>query len=139
MLTKYKTEDLKDSTNSLFRVTGMLVGLMLSLAFAEVVVQLRAIENAIEREAVAVSDIFFDLERFCGPEARSAQSLLIDYAQAVVDDDWPALADDKLSRRADALNKQLQRAVLELEPVDKYQSISGRGPWATSTPPPTTG
>lgn len=65
----------------------MLVGLMLSLAFAEVVVQLRAIENAVEREAVAVSDIFDDLQRFGGPEARSAQSLLIDYTQAVVDDD----------------------------------------------------
>ena len=64
LISKYQSDDLKDPTSGLFRVISTLVGLMLSLAFAEVIVELRAIENAIEREAVAISDTFDDLRRY---------------------------------------------------------------------------
>ena len=64
LIAKYQSDDLKDPTSGLFRVIGTLVALMLSLAFAEVVTELRAIENAIERETVAISDTFNDLQRF---------------------------------------------------------------------------
>ncbi len=64
LISRYASGELKDPTSSLFRVVGMLVSLMLSLAFAEVIVALRAVENAVEREAVAISDTFYDLQRF---------------------------------------------------------------------------
>lgn len=121
LISKYQTEELKDPTSSLFRVVGMLVGLMLSLAFAEVVVQLRAIENAIEREAVAISDTFDDLQRFDLEKTRIIRAILIDYTQAIIDDDWPALADDELGQLAADLNKQLQQSVMELEPATESQ------------------
>ena len=46
LISKYQSDELKDPTSSLFRVVGMLVSLMLSLAFADVILQMRAIENA---------------------------------------------------------------------------------------------
>lgn len=121
LILKYQTEDLKDPTSSLFRVIGMLVSLMLSLAFADVIVELRSIENAIEREAVAISDTFNGLRRFDAEKTRGIQTILIDYAQAVIDDDWPALADDRLGQRTDDLNKQLQQSATELEPTTEAQ------------------
>jgi hypothetical protein len=39
LISKYKREDMKEPTNNLFRVVGMLVSLMLALAFSEVIVQ----------------------------------------------------------------------------------------------------
>jgi hypothetical protein len=64
LIKRYQTDDLKYPTGSLFCVVGTRVSLMLSLAFAEVIVDLRAIENAIEREAVAIVDTFNDLYRY---------------------------------------------------------------------------
>lgn len=40
LITKYKSDDLKGATGDLFRVVGMLVSLMLSLAFGDVIVAL---------------------------------------------------------------------------------------------------
>ena len=52
LISKHQSDELKDPTSSLFRVVGMLVSLMLSLAFADVILQMRVIENAIERAVV---------------------------------------------------------------------------------------
>jgi len=121
LISKYQSDDLKDPTSGLFRVIGMLVGLMLSLAFAEVVVELRAIENAIEREAVAIADTFDDLQRYDIEGTREIRISLIDYTQAVIDDDWPALSNDKLGRRAGELKRQLAEHVWKLEPATPIQ------------------
>ena len=121
LISKYQSDELKDPTSNLFRVIGMIVSLMLSLAFAEVLVEMRSVENAVEREAVAISDTFDDLQRFDNENTRNIRIILIDYAQAIIDDDWPALSNDKLGQRADKLNKQLQKSVMELEPATTSQ------------------
>ncbi len=120
-ISKYKGDELKETTSSLFQVVGMLVSLMLSLAFAEVVIDLTAIENAIEREAVAISDIFGDLQLYDLEGTREIQTILVDYTQATVDDDWPSLANDRLGELAESLSKQLEASVMNLEPATPLQ------------------
>jgi ABC-type multidrug transport system fused ATPase/permease subunit len=121
LISKYQSDELRDPTNNLFRVVGIIVSLMLSLAFADVVVDVRKIESAVEREAVAISDTFENLQSFGGERAREIRIILIDYTQAVIDDDWPALANDKLGERAGVLRKQLTESVLDLEPTTSLQ------------------
>ena len=118
---RYQRAELKDPTSSLFRVVGMLVALMLSLAFADVIVKLRTIENAIGREVVAISDSHDDLVLYDAEGTREIRALLIDYVQAVIDDDWPALADDRLGDRASALKRQLSEEVFKLKPATPVQ------------------
>jgi len=120
-ISKYKREDMKDPTSSLFRVVGMLVSLMLALAFAEVMGELRTIRKSIQLEAVAMSDIFDVLKLFDTERTREIRTLLVDYAQAVIDDDWPALAENKLSPRVGALKNQLAQSVLNLKPATPNQ------------------
>ena len=120
-ITKYQRDELKDPTQSLFRVVGLLVSLMLSLAFSEVIAEVRVIRNAIEREAVAISDTFTNLELFDRERTQGIRTNLVEYAQAVIDDDWPALANDKLGQRAGALRKQLTEALMSLEPASSNQ------------------
>ena len=50
LISKQKREDMKDSTTNLFRVVGMLVSLMLALAFSEVIIETRTIRKAIQSE-----------------------------------------------------------------------------------------
>jgi hypothetical protein len=120
-ISRYQRDELRDSTSSLFRVVGMLVSLMLSLAFSEVIVQLKAIQSAVQREAVAISDMFDCLQRFDVESTREMRTILVDYTQAVIDDDWPALANDRLGQRAGALKDQFTDRVMELEPATAIQ------------------
>jgi len=113
--------ELKDPINGLFRMVSILVSLMLSLAFGEVITEWQAIKNAIDREAVAISDTYVNLEYFDSEGTREIRAVLIDYAQAVIDDDWPAMANDRLGQRASALRRQFTLRVLELKPANSLQ------------------
>jgi hypothetical protein len=121
LIEKYKSFELKDPINGLFRMVSILVSLMLSLAFGEVIAEWQAIKNAINREAVAISDTYVNLEYFDSEGTREIRAVLIDYAQAVIDDDWPAMANDRLGQRASALRRQFTLRVLELKPANSLQ------------------
>jgi hypothetical protein len=121
LILQFKRKDLKEPTSNIFRVVGLLVSLMLALAFSEVIIELRTIRTAIQRETVAISDIFGVLKMLDAEETREIRSLVIDYAQAVIDDDWPALANDRLGRRAGPLKTQIAEGVLNLNPANQNQ------------------
>jgi hypothetical protein len=122
-MSRYEHDADRDPTGSLFRVLGMLVSLMISLAFAEVVVEMRSVENAIERESIAIVDLFNNLQRFDVEQAHDAQSTLIDYTQAIIDDDWPSLKIDRLGERSAALRRQLDETIWNLSPETPVQEI----------------
>ena len=121
LISKYKREDMKEPTNNLFRVVGTLVSLMLALAFSEVSVDFRTIRNAVQSETVAISDMFEGLKLFDSERTREQRTILIDYAQAVIDDDWPSLANDRLSQRVSDLRRQLAKGVMRLKPANPTQ------------------
>jgi hypothetical protein len=121
LLARNTTEETGYAIRSLFGVVGVLVSLMLSLAFAEVLTQNRAIRNALEREAVAISDVFDELHRYDSERTRRIRRMLANYTQAVIDDDWPALADGRLGERASALNRQFTDSVIRLGPTGMPQ------------------
>jgi len=109
LISKYQREDMQDPTSNLFRVVGTPVSLMLALAFSEVIVEVRTIRNAVQREAVAISDTFEVLKLFDIERTREIRTILVEYTQAVINHDWPALANDKLSQRTSTLKGSLLR------------------------------
>jgi hypothetical protein len=108
-------KEIGQATGNLMRVVGWLFTLLLSLTFTDVVGEMSVTENAIEGEALAISDIDHNLRRFGREETGGIQALLVDYTQAVMDDEWPALAHDRLSEKVDGLLRQLEDAVLALK------------------------
>ena len=121
LISKYQREDLKHAAGNLFRGVVLFLSLMLSLAFTEVIVELRAIRSAVEREALAISDLFEDLKRFDIKKTRKIRATLVDYTQSVIDDDWPALANDRLGQQAGTFKSQLTEAVMNLKPATPVQ------------------
>ena len=121
LISRYKSQDIKEPTNNLFRVVGMLVSLMLALTFSEVMTEQRTIRNAVQRETVAISDIFEVLKLFDTERTREIRTNLINYSQAIIDDEWPTLADDRLSQRVGVLKMKLVVDVLNLKPANPTQ------------------
>ncbi|MCP4357434.1 MAG: DUF4239 domain-containing protein [Chloroflexi bacterium] len=120
-ISRYESKDLKEVASSLFRVVGILISLMLSLGFGEVVTQWRETDNIIQQEAVVITDSFLNLQRYDVETTRDMRVILIDYTQAVIDDDWPALANNNLGQRAGALYREFSTRVIELEPANSVQ------------------
>ena len=118
-----QTKEARRATSGLFRVIGVLVSLFLSLTFADVMLEMNQIEASIEREAVMLQDIHRDLGRYHTEQGRFAQTLLVDYIQAVIEYDWPALANDKLSKEAGEILLQLEDEVLSLQVDTEIQKI----------------
>jgi hypothetical protein len=121
LIEKSKNVNLKEPINNLFRLVGILVSLMLSLSFGEVIAGWHAIKDAIDREAVAISDTYTNLKYFDSEGTRGIRAVLIDCAQAVIDDDWPAMAKDQLGQRTSALKRQFTEKVIELKPTNSIQ------------------
>jgi hypothetical protein len=127
LFAKHQTAETAEATNSLFRVVGILLSLFLSLTFADVILEMNAIETAIEKEAVSLLDIHNDLRRFGDEETRDIQRVLVAYTRAILEDDWPALANDSLGERAGALLLQIEDAVIEIESTNfKQETLRDR-------------
>lgn len=107
-------KEIKDVTGNLFRVVGWLFTLLLSLNFSEVVSELAETESAIQSEAAAIADVYHNLQQIKSNETLEFQELLAGYVQAVIEDEWRTLAEDRLSERADKLLRQVEDAALNL-------------------------
>jgi hypothetical protein len=120
-ISNYKSYDLKDPINNVFRVVGLLVSLMLALTFSEVTSELKTIRRAVQREAAAILDTFEVLKLYDHNKTRELRAILLEYASAVIDDEWATLAHDNLSQRVQDLKKQLSEAVINLKPANPTQ------------------
>jgi len=124
LLFNRRSEEQADATRAIFLAIGLLVGLFLSLTFANVVVELNTIKRSVEREAITISELHHKLQRFDSSQADLIQTLLITYTQAAIENDWPALANDRLSDQTEHLLRQLELAILDLEPTNVVQEKS---------------
>lgn len=117
------TEEIKYVAYNILRLSGALLGLLLSLTFVDVRADLTRLRNSIELEAAQIVDIYNDLGQFGTPEAETLQVKIVEYTQALINDEWAKLANDRFSPRAVELFKNLNYGVLNLNPLNKAQEM----------------
>ena len=105
----------------LFRSLGILLGLILSMNFANLSVETVKIQNSVELEAKEIAELGSDFNRFGSREAIKLQSDLLEYVEAVINDEWPRLAKGSFSPKAQKLFIKIEDGILNLNPVSQYQ------------------
>ena len=80
--------EVKSTADSIFRISGALLGLLLSLTFADVRLELLKIRNSVELEAATVGDIYHDLMRFESLEAKELQDKVVEYVETIIEKEW---------------------------------------------------
>jgi hypothetical protein len=113
-----RTYDLAGSV--MFRI-GALHALILALMFAHVTALFLDLRNAVTEEAAATADVYYDLERYDAESMEIVRRDLALYAGTVINEEWPLLADRRLSAEAWAQWRKVFDAVLDLEPGDRRQ------------------
>lgn len=112
---RFASDTTKELAGSIaFRIAA-LHALILGLVFAQETQNYREISGDLVREATAVTDIFYDLGRFDGPDAGMAQQTVAEYAAAVVEKDWPLLStEERLATESYVLWEATYQYVLDL-------------------------
>jgi len=108
------------SASVIFRLSS-LHALILALIFAQEQLNLSRLNQSIVDESTALSDVFYDLERYGAEEASALRTEIVRYTQLVVTEEWLALRDDRLSEEAWTVWGRLYEGVLDLAPVDRRQ------------------
>lgn len=116
-----ETNDLAGSV--IFRVAA-LHGLILALVFAQELLSFQELRKAIVREATAVADVYYDLERYSADNAEVMQKALEQYIRIVKNTEWRMLADERrLSSNAWEQREFVYSEILDLEPQSKRQVV----------------
>ncbi len=116
-----ETSDLAGSV--IFRVAA-LHGLILALVFAQELLNFQELRGAIVREATAVADVYYDLERYGAENSDVMQKALKQYVWIVTDQEWRLLADERrLSGNAWEQREFVYQEVLDLEPQSSRQVV----------------
>ena len=119
-----RQDELGDATRTIFLAVNLVFGLFLSLSLNDVLDELKAIDYAVEREAIAIADVFNGLGYFEPGGGGSAQEKLIEYTTAIIEDDWPSLARDRLGQRPGALPRELASLAMTLDVDDRARQAA---------------
>jgi Protein of unknown function (DUF4239) len=110
-------------------VAGFIIGVLgaiyaVLLAFVVVVMwdQYGDARASIEQEANQLNSLSHLSQGFPEQSRRSLLSLLMDYTQSAIDDEWPAMAQGNESQRTQAALDNLWRTYLQIEPQTNRES-----------------
>lgn len=101
-------------------VIGFL-GLVLAFSLVQAQTNYRASEELVVREANAIGNVDRSLARFGDPRMSGLRPPLLEYAKAVVGEEWRVMSSGGRSARADALYVQVSRPARAVDVVDPRQ------------------
>lgn len=105
----------------LFRAVGILLGLILSITFANLRAEYVKIQASVELEAKEITELASDFKRFGSDAAAELRAELLEYVEVVINDEWPRLAKGSHSPKAQKLFLEVEDGILNLNPESQYQ------------------
>jgi uncharacterized membrane protein len=112
-----------DVAGFIYAVLGVSYAVLLGLMLIAVWEQWNAAESVASDEANELAGIFYFAHALPQPEGRHIQELAYDYAQVVVEEEWPLMEQGSSSPQAWASLDELRVAVLELDPPTAAQQV----------------
>ena len=115
----YSTDQRKqhnDVAGFIYAVLGVSYAVLLGLMLIAVWEKWNAAEAIATDEANELAGIFWYAHALPQPEGRHIQKLVRSYAQVVVEDEWPLMAQSRSSPKAWATLDELRGAILGLKP-----------------------
>lgn len=115
------SEETKNVANSIFRISGALLGLLLSLTFTDIRSEITRVKDSVELEAAQIADMYNDLEHYDSEDAKELRQKLIVFTKTILDEEWIKLEESRGNSKAWQLFGELQLGVLNLMPENARQ------------------
>ena len=123
LITKPVSGETKSVAESLFRISGALLALLISLTFADIRSDITRVKDSVELEAAQIVDMYNDLARYNSEEADALQLKIIEFTRTILDDEWEKQEESRKNSRAWELFGELQIGVLNLQPENERQKV----------------
>ena len=107
----------------IYAVIGVVYAVLLGFTAIIVWEKFDQVEAVVEREASELADLYRDSRTFPDDVQREVETHLRDYAQVVVDKEWPAMAEGTSSPEAWNAYNQLWRTYYRFQPQSEGQKI----------------
>ena len=117
------SEESKTVAESIFRISGALLALLLSLTFADVRSEVTRVKDAAELEAAQIVDMYKDLAQYNSEDAAALQQRVIDFTRSILDDEWKEQQQSRNTSMAWKIFDELQTGVLNLVPENERQKV----------------
>ena len=112
-----------DVAGFIYAVLGVSYAVLLGLMLIAVWEQWNAAQDVASDEANQLAGIFWFAHALPQPEGRHIQELARSYAQVVVEEEWPLMAQGKSSPKAWATLDELRGTILGLDPPTGAQQV----------------
>jgi hypothetical protein len=112
-----------DVAGFIYAAVGVIYAILLAFVVIVVWQQFDATGSTVELEAVAAANVFHGVDEFPDPMRADVKSMLREYVQTTVDDEWPSLADGRLNPRADQLAHDLRNVIHRLPANTPNQQV----------------
>jgi len=106
---------------TLFRVSASLLGLILSITFANQRVNYFTLKSSIEAEASTMVDLKIDLDLYDTEESYLIQKKIIEYVLYISTDGWKSLHKDPFKSKPFVLFREIYLDINHLEPLTPLQ------------------
>jgi hypothetical protein len=112
-----------DVAGFIYAVLGVAYAVLLGLMLVAVWGEWNVAEATTADEANEVADVFWLAHSLPQPEGRRIQELARSYAQVVVNEEWPLMAQGKASPKAWATLDQMRGTIQQLNPTTDAQQV----------------
>ena len=105
----------------LLSVVGTMYAVLLGLIVVDAMTKFQTAREVVEQEANSLADVFLLANSFPEEKSHKVRVICNDYVKEVLTDEWPAMAEGKISQRARKAIVELMKEVMSFEPVTENQ------------------
>jgi hypothetical protein len=111
-----------DVTDPLSQVVGMMFAVLLGFMVGDAMTRFAAARTTTQQEAASLADVFRLADGLPADKRAKIQALCLQYGKAVVEVEWPLLAQKKSSKTAWQTYADLSKECVKYEPKTQAQS-----------------
>lgn len=112
-----------DLVSYFFASMGVFYGLAMGLIAVATWENYTEVDGVVTAEAAAVASLYRDLDGYPQPLRGQLESLMRDYAQLVIDREWPAHKNGVALEDGDVLLDRLENEIMSFEPTKEREKI----------------
>lgn len=111
-----------DVAGNSFQVVGTFYAVLLGLIVVDAMSSMTELRGVVEQEANAVADCFILAHGLPEKQRASLQGLCVKYVDVVLNEEWQAMREGKISRDAIVCVSDLWDSIIEFKPTDSAES-----------------
>ncbi|MFA6213048.1 MAG: hypothetical protein WCT03_20240 [Candidatus Obscuribacterales bacterium] len=116
-----KLESCHEVGGYLLSVVGTMYAVLLGLIVVDAMTKFQTAREIVEQEANSLADVFLLANSMPPEKCRKVQIVCNEYVKEILEVEWPAMAEGKISKTARKAIVELMKEVMSFEPVTENQ------------------